>query len=83
MCAPHCFPASNECDTAYIFNAQRVVLLSDGHGNVDGDDYDVMRDTREAIQGGVRVDAVGIGAGQDRALLGAMARESGGLYQAL
>jgi len=69
--------------TAFIMNARRVVLLSDGLGNVGGGADAVLRDAREAIHGGIRIDAVGLGAGQDASLLGTLAGESGGLYQAL
>lgn len=69
--------------TAFLMNARRIVLLSDGLGNVGGNADAVLRDAREAIRGGVRIDTIGIGAGQHRALLGALASESGGLYQAL
>lgn len=68
--------------TALMLNARRVVLLSDGQGNVGGDSYDVLRDAREAMRGGVRIDAIGIGS-HDRSLMSALATESGGLYQAL
>jgi hypothetical protein len=69
--------------TAFLMNARRVVLLSDGLGNIGGDSWDVLRDAREAMHGGVRIDTVGIGSGQDSSLLGSLAGESGGLYQAL
>lgn len=68
---------------AFLMNAQRVVLLSDGLGNVGGNAQAVLRDAREAMHGGVRIDTIGLGAGQDRSLLGSLASESGGLYQAL
>ena len=64
-------------------NAKRVVLLSDGLGNVGGGSDSVLRDAREAMRGGVRIDAIGLGAGQDGALLSSLAGESGGLYQRL
>ncbi len=67
---------------AFIQNVPRVVVLSDGHGNVGGDDYDVLRDAREAMRGGTRIDTIGIG-DHDRELLNALASESGGLYQSL
>ena len=67
---------------AFVQNVPRVVILSDGHGNVGGDDYDVLRDAREAIRGGTRIDAIGIG-DHDRELMQALANESGGLYQSL
>jgi Mg-chelatase subunit ChlD len=67
---------------AFLLNAKRVVLLSDGLGNVNGNSEDVMRDAREAIRGGIRIDTIGIGTDQDRWLLGQLANESGGLYQA-
>jgi hypothetical protein len=60
-----------------------VVLLSDGLGNVGGSSEDVLRDAREAMRGGVRIDAIGFGAGHDARLLQALASESGGLYQPL
>ena len=69
--------------TAFVMNAQRVVLLSDGLGNVGGGADAVLRDAREAIRGGVRIDTVGLGTGQDAQLLGSLAGDSGGLYQAL
>ncbi len=69
--------------TAFMMNAKRIVLLSDGLGNVGGNADAVLRDAREAIRGGIRVDTIGIGAGQDSALLSSLASESGGLYQAL
>jgi Mg-chelatase subunit ChlD len=69
--------------TAFLMNPRRVVLLSDGLGNVGGNADAVLRDAREAMHGGVRIDAIGIGRGQDDRLLGRLAGESGGLYQAL
>jgi hypothetical protein len=69
--------------TAFLMNARRIVLLSDGLGNVGGDSWSVLRDAREAMRGGVRIDTVGLGKGQDASLLGSLAGESGGLYQAL
>jgi Mg-chelatase subunit ChlD len=69
--------------TAFVMNATRVVLLSDGLGNVGGGPDAVLRDAREAMHGGVRIDTIGLGAGQDGALLSTLASESGGLYQAL
>jgi hypothetical protein len=68
---------------AFVTNAKRVVLLSDGLGNVGGGPEAVLRDAREAIRGGTRIDTVGLGVGQDATLLGTLAGESGGLYQAL
>ncbi|MBV8756697.1 MAG: VWA domain-containing protein, partial [Deltaproteobacteria bacterium] len=69
--------------TALIMQSRRVVLLSDGLGNVGGGAEAVLRDAREAIRGGTRIDTVGLGNGQDARLLGTLASESGGLYQAL
>ncbi len=69
--------------TAFMMNARRVVLLSDGLGNVGGNAAAVLRDAREAMRGGVRIDTIGVGNGQDGSLLSALAGESGGLYQAL
>lgn len=69
--------------SAYMMNPRRVVLLSDGHGNVGGDADSIVRDAREAMRGGVRIDAIGIGTDHDAALLATLARESGGLYQPL
>jgi hypothetical protein len=66
---------------AFLLNAPRIVLLSDGLGNIGGDRDDIMRDVREAIRGGVRIDTIGIGPGQDTKLLAALAAETGGLYQ--
>jgi hypothetical protein len=69
--------------TAFLMNARRVVLLSDGLGNIGGDSTSLLRDARAAIRGGVRIDTIGLGGDQDADLLGALAAESGGLYQAL
>jgi len=69
--------------TAFLMNARRIVLLSDGLGNVGGNADAVLRDAREAMRGGVRIDTIGLGSGQDAALLSALATESGGLYQPL
>jgi hypothetical protein len=69
--------------TAFLMNAHRIVLLSDGLGNVGGDSRALLRDAREAMRGDVRIDTIGLGADQDAALLQALASESGGLYQAL
>ena len=69
--------------TAFLMNPRRVVLLSDGIGNVGGGSDAVLRDAREAMRGGVRIDAIGLGAYQDVSLLRALAEESGGLYQQL
>lgn len=66
---------------AFLLNAPRIVLLSDGLGNIGGDRDDIMRDVREAILGGVRIDAIGVGPSQDTKLLTALAAETGGLYQ--
>ena len=66
---------------AFLLNAPRIVLLSDGLGNIGGDGDDIMRDVREAVRGGVRIDTIGIGPGQDTKLLTALAAETGGLYQ--
>jgi hypothetical protein len=68
---------------AFLMNARRVVLLSDGLGNVGGNANSVLRDAREAMRGGVRIDTIGLGSGQDTELLGTIAGESGGLYQRL
>jgi len=69
--------------TAFLMNASRIVLLSDGLGNLGGDSRALLRDAREAIRGGVRIDTIGLGGDQDGALLQTLARESGGIYQAL
>lgn len=69
--------------TAYLMNARRIVLLSDGLGNVGGDVAAVLRDAREAIRGGVRIDTIGLGRDQDIWLLRSLAAESGGIYQQL
>jgi Mg-chelatase subunit ChlD len=69
--------------TAFLMNARRIVLLSDGLGNVGGGAHAVLRDAREAMRGGVRIDTIGLGYGQDSDLLRSLAGESGGLYQAL
>jgi hypothetical protein len=69
--------------TAFLMPARRIVLLSDGLGNVGGNADAVLHDAREAIHGGVRIDTIGLGSGQDGALLGTLANDSGGLYQAL
>ncbi len=67
--------------TAFLMHPRRVVLLSDGLGNRGGTSRDVMRDAREAMRAGVRIDAIGLGEGHDAELLEALARESGGLYR--
>lgn len=69
--------------TAILMNANRVILLSDGLGNVGGDAETVLRDAREAMRGGLRIDTIGLGKDQDIELLRDLAVESGGLYQAL
>lgn len=69
--------------TAFLMNAPRVVLLSDGLGNVGGDSEDILRDAREAMLGDVRIDTIGLGPDQDRILLETLAAESGGIYQRL
>ena len=69
--------------TAFLMNARRVVLLSDGLGNIGGNADAVLRDAREAIRGGVRIDTIGLGTDQDGWLLQGLASESGGLYQPL
>jgi hypothetical protein len=66
---------------AFFMNAHPVVLLSDGRGNVGGDSRSLLRDVREAIRGGVRIDTIGLGRDQDASLLRSLAAESGGLYQ--
>lgn len=69
--------------TAFVLDARRIVLLSDGLGNVGGNSMTILRDAREGMRGGVRIDTVGIGHDQDGELLEALATESGGLYQPL
>lgn len=68
---------------AFLMNARRIVLLSDGLGNVGGDSGTLLRDAREAMRGSVRIDTIGLGREQDDELLQALARESGGIYQSL
>jgi len=68
---------------SFLLNARRIVLLSDGLGNIGGGRDDIMRDVREAARAPLRIDAIGIGRGQDRRLLSELAAETGGLYQAL
>jgi Mg-chelatase subunit ChlD len=67
---------------AFLMNPRRIVLLSDGRGNIGGDSRSVLRDAREALRGGVRIDTVGLGRDQDVELLRTLAAESGGIYQA-
>lgn len=69
--------------TAFLMNARRIVLLSDGLGNIGGGALSVLHDAREGMRGGVRIDTIGLGNHQDRELLSTLARESGGIYQAL
>ncbi len=69
--------------TAFLMNARRIILLSDGLGNVGGDADAVLRDARQAMRGGVRIDTIGLGRDQDGWLLNTLAVESGGLYQPL
>jgi hypothetical protein len=66
---------------AFLTNAPRIVLLSDGLGNIGGGSDDIMREVSEARRGGVRIDTIGIGPAQDAKLLTALAAETGGLYQ--
>ena len=40
------------------------MLLSDGLGNVGGNAQAVLRDAREAMRGGVRIDTIGLGSTQ-------------------
>lgn len=68
---------------AFVMGARHVVVLSDGLGNIGGGSTQILRDAREAMRGGVRIDTIGLGHDQDAALLRALADESGGLYQAL
>jgi hypothetical protein len=68
---------------AFLMNARRVVLLSDGLGNTGGGPAAVLRDAREAMRGGIRIDTIGLGNNQDADLLQTLASESGGLYQGL
>jgi hypothetical protein len=67
---------------AFLMNARRIVLLSDGLGNTGGGAEAVLRDAREAMRGGIRIDCIGLGNDQDADVLGTLARESGGIYQA-
>lgn len=69
--------------TAFVMNARRIVLLSDGIGNIGGGAASVLRDAHEGIRGGVRIDTIGLGSHQNRELLDALARDSGGIYQSL
>ncbi|MEZ4368564.1 MAG: hypothetical protein R2939_20135 [Kofleriaceae bacterium] len=69
--------------TAYLMRARRIILLSDGQGNVGGGADVALREVREAVRGDVRVDTIGLGPDQDARLLQALAAETGGLYQAL
>jgi hypothetical protein len=68
---------------AFLMNAPRIVLLSDGLGNVGGGVASVLQDAREAMRGGVRIDTIGLGFSQNDRLLATLAGESGGLYQPL
>ena len=67
---------------AFLMNPRRIMLLSDGLGNVGGDEQSLLRDAREAIRGGVRIDTIGLGRKQ-ALVLQALAGESGGIHQAL
>jgi hypothetical protein len=69
--------------TAFLLRARRIILLSDGLGNLGGDAGAVLRDAREAMRGGVRIDTIGLGSDQDTYLLRTLADESGGFYQRL
>ncbi len=68
---------------AFLLKASRIVLLSDGLGNLGGDASSVIRDAREAMRGGVRIDTIGLGRDQDTWLLRTLAAESGRIYQRL
>ncbi len=64
---------------AYQMGARRVVLLSDGLANTGGGGHDLLADARHAIEGGLRIDTVGLGLDQDDRLLQRLAAESGGI----
>ena len=66
-------------DLAYSIGAARVVLLSDGLANTDGDGHDLLAHARGEMQRGVRFDTIGLGIDQDASLMQALARESGGV----
>jgi hypothetical protein len=65
--------------TAYASNPHRVVFLSDGLANVDGDGQQLLAEARTQMRRGVRFDTVGVGADQDRPLMVALAQQSGGI----
>ncbi len=51
---------------AYASNPHRVVFLSDGLANVDGDGQQLLAEARVQMRRGVRFDTVGVGSDQDR-----------------
>jgi hypothetical protein len=64
---------------AYASHPRRVVFLSDGLANVDGDGNQLLAEARVQMRNGVRFDTVGVGADQDRPLMAALAQQSGGI----
>lgn len=64
---------------AYASHPRRVVFLSDGLANVDGDGNQLLAEARVQMRSGVRFDTVGVGADQDRPLMAALAQQSGGI----
>ena len=64
---------------AYASNPHRVVFLSDGLANVDGDGQQLLAEARVQMRRGVRFDTVGVGTDQDRPLMVALAQQSGGI----
>jgi hypothetical protein len=74
-----CTAAVPALRAAYASHPRRVVFLSDGLANVDGDGQQLHAEARQQIRQGVRFDTVGVGADQDRPLMQALASESGGI----
>jgi len=64
---------------AYAMKPRRIVFLSDGLANTGGDRGALLAEARGEMRHGVRFDTVGVGPDQDRPLMEALARESGGM----
>lgn len=64
---------------AYNMGARRIILLSDGLANSGGSGRDLLREARQAMRAGLRIDTVGLGLDQDDRLLQNLAAESGGI----
>jgi len=71
-------------EAAFVLGPKRVVLLSDGLPNFDGNDTELVSLARAQIRSGVRFDTVAIGSveaepGSGASVLAGLAAESGGV----